>query len=167
MTRMPHPRQKSKWVKACILIVSCGLGLLLSLLPQTLPSAASPTPITTTDRVPLEYQAGETLYRQTCGQCHFAIPPAVFPTQTWEQILQDSSHYGAVLEPLADPELSWMRRYLRFSSRLLREQEATPYRFRQSRYFKILHPQVDVPKPITFDSCKTCHLKAAEFNFRE
>ena len=165
MNRMPHPRKKSRWVQAWIFMVSCALGILLSVIPHT-PSTAS-TNVTTTDRVPPQYQVGETIYQQSCGQCHFAIPPAVFPTQTWEQILRDSSHYGASIQVPAEPQLSWMRRYLRFSSRLLNEGESTPYRFQQSRYFKILHPKMDIAKPITFDSCKTCHAKATDFNFRE
>ena len=165
MPRMPRPRSQSKWVKAGILLISCCFGLLLSILPQALPSVAAP--VTTTDRVPAQFQNGESLYRQTCGQCHFAIPPAVFPTQTWSQLSRDSSHYGVTVEPLLNPQLKWMRRYLQFSSRPLKPQERTPYRFSQSRYFRLLHPQVELPNPITFDSCKTCHAKATEFSFRE
>ena len=158
------------WVKASLLLCSCLLGLLLSGLPQTLPSLASTnlaSTVTTTDRVPANLQVGETTYRQTCGQCHWAIPPAVFPTQTWEVLLRDSSHYGVILDPILEPEKSWMRNYFRFASRSRLEGESIPYRFRQSRYLRILHPDVELPRPLTFESCVTCHPKAPEFNFRQ
>ena len=124
-------------------------------------------PETTTDRVPPSLQLGQSLYVQTCGACHIAIPPAVFPSQTWNQLFLDPSHYGTTLDPILEPDRTWVQRYIRFASRPLREGESTPYRFRQSRYFKILHPQVEMPSAITTQTCVTCHAKAAEFNFRQ
>ncbi len=176
---MRHPQQKISWFVRLGLILICGcLGLVFSGVPQVVMSTALAQsnglsdlqvfpPGTTTDRVPPSMQVGQSLYVQNCGRCHLAIPPAVFPSQTWDQLLVDTSHYGAILDPILEPDQSWMRRYLRFSSRSLREGESTPYRFRQSRYFKILHPQVELPSSITTQACMTCHAKAQEFNFRQ
>ena len=161
--------------------MSCLLGFLFSMMPQSpeavfaqgnsgLDTGADTVVIpadATTDRVPQQLQAGQSLYIQNCGSCHIALPPAVFPTQTWDQLLRDPSHYGAVLDPIPQPQQSWVRRYLIFASRLLQDGESTPYRFRQSRYFKLLHYQVDLPTTVTSNTCINCHAKAPEFNFRE
>lgn len=173
-----RPTQTSVLIRLGLILICCCVGFFISMMPhhsfatvlaqerqsseiQVFPANA------TTDRVPQSLQVGQSLYVQNCGSCHIAIPPAVFPSQTWDQLLQDTSHYGAVLDPILEPEQSWIRRYLRFGSRLVNQGESTPYRFRQSRYFKILHPQVDMPSPVTTQTCIICHAKAPEFNFRQ
>ncbi len=46
------------------------------------------------DPVPERYQLGLELYLKNCGTCHRALPPAVMPRETWQQLLQDEQHYG-------------------------------------------------------------------------
>jgi hypothetical protein len=46
------------------------------------------------------------------------------------------------------------------------QDEVTPYRLKDSRYFKALHPGVNLPRPVQIGSCVTCHPGAGEYNFR-
>lgn len=88
------------------------------------------------------------------------------PTATWRLLLLDANHYGATLQLPRQPELGFLWNYLQAFSRPLNENEETPYRVARSRYFKILHPRVEFPAPVTLNGCGSCHPGAAEFNFR-
>lgn len=130
---------------------------------------AQPTPsaeIGTVDVVPERYQLGQELYLENCASCHIAVPPAVLPTQTWQRILQDPQHYGVNIKPLVDPSRLIVWQYLQVFSRSQTQEEETPYRLQESRYFKALHPQVKLPRPLELSSCASCHPSAADFNFR-
>jgi Dihaem cytochrome c len=127
---------------------------------------ASEPAIGTVDPVPPRHQYGHELYLQTCGTCHIAIPPAVLPSQTWRQIIQDTQHYGVELPPLLNPSLTLIWNYLRDFSRPIPESEPVPYRVSSSRYFKALHPRVELPRPTTLQSCVTCHPGALDYDFR-
>lgn len=122
--------------------------------------------IGTVDVVPERYQLGQELYLENCATCHIAVPPAVLPTQTWQRILQDSQHYGVNIKPLVDPSRLIVWQYLQTFSRSQAKEEETPYRLNESRYFKALHPQVKLPRPIELSSCVSCHPSAADYNFR-
>lgn len=122
--------------------------------------------IGTVDVVPERYQLGQELYLENCATCHIAVPPAVLPTQTWQRILQDSQHYGVNIKPLVDPSRLIVWQYLQTFSRSQAKEEKTPYRLNESRYFKALHPQVKLKRPIELSSCVSCHPSAADFNFR-
>ncbi|UKO98532.1 cytochrome C [Nostoc sp. UHCC 0870] len=148
-----------------ILAWSLVMGWLLALAT----SAQSATPVSeigTVDVVPARYQLGQELYLENCASCHIALPPAVLPTQTWKNLLEDSQHYGVTLQPLLDPSRTLVWRYLSTFSRSQLKDEATPYRVNNSRYFKALHPQVDLPRPSQISSCVSCHPSAKEYNFR-
>lgn len=120
------------------------------------------------DYVPPSQQQGQQLYLRTCATCHIAIPPQVLPTETWRDLLQDSSHYGVTLQLPPEPARRIIWAYLSdFSRAKSPTEERVPYRLARSRYFSVLHPDVDLPAAsITLDSCITCHRAAAEFNFR-
>lgn len=120
----------------------------------------------TVDPVASRYQLGEQLYLENCSSCHFAIPPAVFPTETWRNLLQDQEHYGKQLPLIIGPSLLIMWDYLRTFSRPQAEKEAIPYRVSSSRNFKALHPKVKLSQPANIASCVTCHPGAAAYNFR-
>jgi hypothetical protein len=152
-----------------VLLWSLVMGWLLSLAINA--QGADPTvtidPGGTVDVVPQRYQLGEKLYFEQCSTCHIALPPEVFPSQTWQDILDDTEqHYGRSIPPLNDP-LNLVPKYLYHFSRLKREDEATPYRLYQSRYFLALHPGVKLPKPVEMSSCVGCHPRDREFNFRQ
>jgi len=133
-------------------------------------TSAQPIPteeIGTVDVVPDRYQLGQELYLENCASCHIAIPPAVLPSPTWQRVLQDSQHYGVNIKPLVDPGRLIVWQYLQvFSRPQLKDEEEIPYRISESRYFKALHPQVKLPRPLELSSCAGCHVKANEYNFR-
>jgi Dihaem cytochrome c len=58
---------------------------------------AKPGVVGTVDVVSDRYKFGQELYLENCATCHIAIPPAVLPTETWRDLLQDSEHYGVEL----------------------------------------------------------------------
>ncbi|MBW4630717.1 MAG: diheme cytochrome c [Iphinoe sp. HA4291-MV1] len=148
-----------------ILAWSLAIGWLLAL--ATHAQGATPTSeVGTVDVVPAQYQLGQELYIENCSTCHIALPPAVLPTQTWKNLLEDTQHYGAQLKPLVDPPRVLVWKYLATFSRLQLQDEQTPYRINNSRYFKALHPRVKLPNPVQIGSCVTCHPNAANFNFR-
>lgn len=95
-----------------------------------------------------------------------AIPPEVLPTQTWRTLLLDANHYGATLNLPTGATRLLMWSYLQTYSRPLAEDETIPYRISKSRYFQILHPQVELPQTVNLSSCATCHPGASQYNFR-
>jgi hypothetical protein len=164
-TRRPKSRSRS-FIYGIILGLCLALGALLSQMTQPA-TAQTPTPIGTVDPVPAKLELNQTRYLENCATCHIALPPAVLPNQTWQLLLQDPEHYGVTLPLISrtDKQLIWA--YLSQFSRPLREDEDTPFRLTQSRHFKALHPQVKLPRPVTIETCATCHPKANVFNFRE
>ncbi len=149
-----------------ILLWSLAMGWGLALVTSAQPTQTASDAIGTVDPVPPAYQLGQELYLENCASCHIALPPAVLPTQTWKQILQDSQHYGAQLAPLIDPPRLLVWKYLQTFSRSQAKEEQTPYQLDDSRYLKALHPKVKLPRPIEISSCVSCHPGVAEYNFR-
>ncbi|MDX2228949.1 MAG: diheme cytochrome C [Leptolyngbyaceae cyanobacterium bins.349] len=137
-------------------------------LAQAVPTleVANPGAIGTVDVVPPRLQAGQTLYLENCATCHIGIPPAVMPSQTWQQLIQDSEHYGATIQPLRSPEIQILWQYLREYSRPLADGESTPYRIQQSRIFRAIHPRVTFAEKVTLTSCNSCHPGADVYDFR-
>lgn len=130
-------------------------------------TAPATSEIGTVDVVPQPYQLGQKIYLESCGSCHIALPPAILPTETWQQLLPDPQHYGLQITPLVNPPLSLVWNYLQTFSRQQGTEERIPYRVEESRYFKALHPRVKLPQPIRFATCSTCHPGAAQYNFRQ
>lgn len=121
----------------------------------------------TVDVIPQKYRLGQELYLENCATCHIGVPPAVLPTETWADLIQDAQHYGVQIKPLIDPERLIVWEYLRTFSRVRSKyEERTPYRIAQSRYFKALHPEVKLPQSLPMASCITCHPGADKYNFR-
>lgn len=150
-----------------LLCWSLTLGWGLAHATTPLASAISPTPtIGTVDAVPQQFQLGQQVYLENCATCHFAPPPAALTTQSWAYILQNSQHYGVQITLLQDPTRLILWNYLRNYSRPAIQGETLPTRFEASRPFKALHPRVDLPSPVSFGSCITCHPAALDFNFR-
>ncbi len=145
-----------------------GLGLAQATEPRvgTPAQGSQVAEVGTVDPVPDRLQLGQSLYLENCATCHIGIPPAVYPTQTWADLIQDPQHYGGTLETLKDPNRLLVWNYLKTFSRPIAEGEETPYRFGQSRFFRSLHPKVKLPRPTTTESCITCHPGASQFNFR-
>ena len=111
-------------------------------------------------------QLGQELYVQNCSSCHIPIPAEVLPTETWQEILEKpGKHYGTSLPKLSSIDVRLIWSYVRASSRPLLEKELKPEFVTQSRYFKALHPKVDLPKPVTHQSCILCHPGAKELDY--
>ncbi len=174
------------WLPAGLLGVSILLGIQLSnvrspAIAQSSPTVApaaemSPPPtetlpalpaIGTVDPVPADYHLGQERYLMACGSCHVALPPAIMPSETWRQLLQDPQHYGVELPTLLLTQQIPIWEYLRDFSRPLDVGESVPYRLNTSRYFAALHPQVDFAAPVTVESCITCHPSAQSYNYRQ
>jgi hypothetical protein len=134
--------------------------------PETPGTPDTTGAIGTVDVVPARFQLGQKLYLENCATCHIGIPPAVMPTQTWQQLIQDPEHYGVTLQPLQTPNIQILWQYLREYSRPLAEGESTPYRIQQSGIFKTLHPRVKFTEPVTLTSCVSCHPGAGAYDFR-
>jgi hypothetical protein len=139
--------------------------------PGTSLSTSTPTQISRTltsavDPVTPEHQLGQDLYLENCATCHVGVPPAIFPRDTWLQLIQDPQHYGTEIRPLVDPTRLLVWNYLEFYSRARGSNEDIPYRVNNSRYFRILHPDVELPRPTRLSSCQTCHPGAEQFNYR-
>jgi mono/diheme cytochrome c family protein len=123
-------------------------------------------PTGTVDVVTERYQLGQQFYLENCSTCHIGLPPAVMPTQTWADLLQDSQHYGAQIQPLLEPTLQVVWNYISTYSRPVLANERVPYRLQQSRYFKALHPRVEFAEPVSPATCASCHPGATQFDFR-
>lgn len=135
---------------------------------QNASSSVTFDPNGSVDWVPSDYRLGQELYIENCATCHLAVPPQTFPTQTWQQLLQDNQHYGVEINAPVDPQRLLIWNYLQTYSRpLTLKEESVPYRFNRSRHFKSLHPRVEFPQPVTINTCVSCHPKAAQFNFRQ
>lgn len=154
-----------------ILAWSLAMGWLLALAtnvqgqtPQSINETANE--IGTVDVVPSKYQLGQELYLENCASCHIGIPPALFPSQTWRNLIQDSEHYGTNIKTLVDPQRLLVWRYLSTFSRPINQEESIPYRFARSRFFRALHPGVKFTQPIQVSSCIQCHPSANAYNFR-
>ncbi|OUC13551.1 MAG: hypothetical protein B0A82_16470 [Alkalinema sp. CACIAM 70d] len=180
----PHTRRKSAVIGLMLLImmftILMGIGLAQAFEPQKLQSLQRFDPnrvpiaanvmaaeIGTIDPVPANLQLGQELYLENCASCHIAIPPAVMPTQTWQVLLQDPQHYGITIDPLRDPNRRIVWNYVKTYSRPKADDEKTPYRIQDSRYFKALHPRVTLPKKADLGSCISCHPGVNQFNFRQ
>lgn len=162
------PRQRSPVILLLLILIwSVAIGWGLALVTHAQPAVQNASDnIGTVDSVSPRFQLGQELYLQNCSGCHIALPPAVLPIETWQQVLQDSQHYGAQLQLLVDPQRLLVWNYLLAFSRSQEKDEDIPYRVDNSRYFKALHPKVKIPRPMQISSCTSCHPGAADYNFR-
>ena len=157
-------RRRSPIVLVLLLL---GWSLCLGLgLAQAIEAPKPSAVVGTVDVVPDRYKLGQELYLENCATCHIGVPPAVLPSQTWLNLLQDSQHYGVEITPLIDPPRYLVWNYLQTFSRQVAADEKIPYRVSESQYFKVLHPKVELPQKLNLSSCVTCHPGASQFNFR-
>lgn len=151
-----------------IIILTFSLGWEIEkVLSQNVTPSLDQVLTNTMDPVAEKYQTGLSLYLENCSSCHLAIPPQVLPTQTWQRILErPQNHYGVSLQPLVPSFNMMMWDYLKAFSRPLLINESSVFYIQDSRYFKALHPQVDLPVNISTQTCLTCHSQGRNFNFR-
>jgi hypothetical protein len=118
------------------------------------------------DAVPPGLELAEKTYLQYCATCHVGVPPQVLPSQTWQALLTDSQHYGIPLPPLPKPDQSVIINYIAAFAYPFKPEETVPFRVGRSRFFRILHPQVQLPQPVKLEGCISCHPGAMQFNYR-
>lgn len=112
-------------------------------------------------------ELGKEFYIENCSRCHIPLPAEVLPTDTWQKILENpSDHYGESLPKMVSITVRLIWSYLRFYSRPSLEGEVTPEFVTNSRYFKALHPLVELPKPVSYQSCQICHTATATLDYR-
>jgi hypothetical protein len=150
------------WLCLLLLVWCLGMGWGVSNV-----MAASQQPGTVDPVFTDQLELGQEYYLENCTTCHIALPPAVFPSETWRQLLMTTEHYGVEIKLPFDPQRVLMWLYLQTFSRAHLEKEEIPFRLPQSRYFKALHPRVTLPQPVNIRSCITCHPGAEQYNFRE
>jgi hypothetical protein len=165
-------RSNQGFLRAILFLLSVSISLgwgMIRWTPATpLPPEMTVAQVGAVDWVSPEYQLGEQLYLENCSGCHIAVPPQVLPTQTWQQLLQDTQHYGVTVAELVDPPRLIIWNYLqRYSRPLLSDEEVVPYRVERSRYFRVLHPQIDFPQTVTLKGCVSCHPGVNQNNFRQ
>ncbi|NJO79296.1 MAG: diheme cytochrome C [Cyanobacteria bacterium RM1_2_2] len=174
---MPRLRRffARRWWNACTSRFSVGLLTVLlwsSLLGWGLAQTTILTPPSevdpagTVDVVTDRYRLGQQFYLENCATCHVGLPPAVMPSQTWADLLQDNQHYGVEIQPLITPTLQIVWSYVSTYSRPIIQRERVPYRLSQSRYFKALHPKVEFAEPVAVNGCITCHVNARQYDYR-
>lgn len=111
------------------------------------------------------------LYRQECGSCHLAYPPALLPAASWRRITATlDRHYGsdASLDPATVERLS---RWLLARSG---DQRPAPPQDRISRSAWFVHEHDEIPtatwKRASIGSaahCAACHRRADQGEFDE
>lgn len=110
---------------------------------------------------------GKTKYIEKCASCHLPIPAEVLPTEAWQQIIKKTKqHYGTSIPTMDRLSTALIWNYLRTYSRSLLPNEALPSLVEDARYFKALHPQVQLPKPTTHQTCLVCHPNGAQLDYR-
>lgn len=125
------------------------------------------SPLKSVDPVTEEYKVGQELYLENCSGCHIPLPPAVLPTETWKTILENPlDHYGEQVDTLVRLTQVLIWNYVSRYSRNLAKEEVQPEFIAQSRYFKALHPKVNLPNPTTHRSCVACHPNAIKFDYQ-
>jgi hypothetical protein len=169
--------RRSVWVLILLVLgfsSLCGWTLTLSqgdvsmaAQPTAVLAQSVPAAITTVDVVPESLQLAQETYMARCATCHIGLPPAVLPSESWKNILQDDNHYGVPWTPMRNPDLALAWKYLRTFSRPNNPTEDPPYRVARSEYFKILHPKVKFTEPVKIGTCVSCHPGVSSFNFRD
>jgi hypothetical protein len=121
-------------------------------------------------------------YKDECGSCHFAYPPGLLPTKSWEKLLNEkalSEHFGENAELDADTlkvihdyavenaaDKSFHKRSRKIA--IATENIDAPLRITEVRYIKRKHHEIpekmikgnkDV-KSLSY--CDACHTQAAK-----
>ncbi len=123
------------------------------------------------------------LYKDSCGGCHLAYPPALLPSGSWRRIIQgQASHYGEDLG-LEQAVQSALTRFLganaadRSSAKLARKimkslGALTPLRITEVPYITHKHEEDDIPRGAfkrksigSLANCGACHPGAAAGDF--
>jgi len=129
---------------------------------------------------PLAMAGGETqpsttqAYREECGACHVAYPPALLAGKDWKQIMNTlSNHFGddASLDPAMQQSIEQFLQRRAGKAQWLSD-AGNPPRITQTWWFTRQHNEVPgavwkSPKIKSPSSCQTCHRNAERGSYRE
>ena len=177
--RQKWPQRRKFWLRSRLLLLllflcwglTLGAGIAKAIAPSgesdsylPLNHIAQSDPL---DSYSERYQLARDVYQENCSSCHIPIHPSVLPTETWQEILEKpEKHYGEPLPNIVSVSVVLIWEYLRTFSRPLLPGEVKPVFVEQSRYFRALHPRVDLPEPLSSKSCIVCHPGAKELDYR-
>lgn len=124
------------------------------------------------------------LYKEECGSCHFAYPPGLLPSASWEKVMAGlEDHFGDNAELLPDTHKTLLA-YLsensavtsgpRRESRIARSAAAkAPLRITEVPYIRREHDEIPNrmikanAKVGSLSNCNACHTRAEAGSFRE
>ncbi|MBT4088638.1 MAG: cytochrome C [Deltaproteobacteria bacterium] len=120
------------------------------------------------------------LYREECGQCHFAYSPGLLPEKSWQKLLSLASlkdHFGEELE-FTESDRNRISTYLinnsaeksnyKRSRKIMKQisRSEVPLRITSTRYIKNKHRKIpqkliaDNDKVGSLSNCNSCHKEA-------
>jgi len=124
-------------------------------------------------------------YAEECGACHFAYPPGLLPTRSWEKLMSRlDDHFGENAELSADivktltvymitnsADHSTFRRSKQIADSV--KKGSTPLRITETPFVKREHRELserlvqDNPQVKSLSRCDACHTNAAKGSFDE
>jgi len=111
-------------------------------------------------------------YRQECGACHTAYPPALLPARSWQRLMGGlDRHYGsdATLDPQTLAALGgWLQQHAGTGRRAA--EEPPQDRITRSAWFERKHRKVEpevwtLPSVKSAAQCAACHRGADQGRF--
>lgn len=154
--KVSHFFMRQKWLRVCFIIVAIASIFLSKDLGLAQPHSGGNN-----------IQLGQELYLQNCSSCHIPIAAEVLPTETWRALLSNpQKHYGESIPKIVGINQYLIWQYLSNYSRPLLKDEPLPMYVANSRYFKALHPQVELPKLTNVQSCSSCHPNLTKLDYR-
>lgn len=138
--------------------------------------------LATTERFKEVAPVTNDVYNEECGSCHFAFPPGLLPTASWQKLLAPEAladHFGEnaeldddalkTVQAYADAnaaDKSWYKRSRKIA--LATSGEDAPLRITDVRYIKRKHHELsdrmfkDNPDVQSRSNCTACHTKAEQ-----
>lgn len=123
-------------------------------------------------------------YMEECSSCHFAYPPALLPSGSWQKLLAPKAladHFGENIEmkePLRQELLDYVQRNAAEKSSAKRARKimasldgATPLKISEIPYIRRKHLEIPDeqlkknPKVGSIALCDACHTKAKDGSF--
>lgn len=118
-----------------------------------------------------------TLWREECGECHFAFHPTLLPERSWRRIFAEQhEHFGEDLDLDDDTLMELLAFHIKYSSESGLIEPARkilyytptneiPTQVTETHYWKIKHKDIDPKywkheKVRTKANCSACHLDA-------
>lgn len=112
------------------------------------------------------------LYREECGSCHVAYPPALLPKVSWQAIMAGlDQHFGtdATVDASAAKEI---QAYLEANAGGRHMRGKPPLRITEMRWFREEHDEVPAstwkgPAVKSAANCGACHMQAENGDYSE